>query len=83
MLRTPKMSIGMPVFNGAEMLEDVLNNFQNQTFSDYEIIISDNGSTDATEIIARKFASLDKRMRYFRQPNNLGAEKNFLFVLDA
>ena len=82
MLKTPKMSIGMPVFNGAEMLEDVLNNFQNQTFSDYEIIISDNGSTDATEIIARKFASLDNRIRYFRQPNNLGAEKNFLFVLE-
>ncbi len=51
-----------------------------QTFEDVEIIISDNCSADATEAICREFAQRDSRIRYLRQPENLGAIANFNHV---
>ena len=73
----PLVSIGMPVYNGERYLDNALNSILAQTFTDFELIISDNGSTDKTEEICRHYASLDRRIRYFRNEENLGAGWNF------
>ena len=73
----PLVSIGMPVYNGERFLENALNSILAQTFKDFELIISDNGSTDLTEEICRIYAQADPRIRYFRQEQNLGAGWNF------
>jgi glycosyltransferase involved in cell wall biosynthesis len=53
-----------------------------QSFTDFELIISDNASTDETEEICRRYAAKDRRIRYIRQPRNIGANPNHNFVLD-
>nr|MDJ0569288.1 glycosyltransferase family 2 protein [Pleurocapsa sp. MO_192.B19] len=73
----PLVSIGMPVYNGERYLENALNSILAQTFRDFELIISDNGSTDKTEEICRQYANVDRRIRYFRNEQNLGAGWNF------
>ncbi|WP_420406793.1 glycosyltransferase family 2 protein [Hoeflea sp.] len=78
---TPRISIGVPVYNGEQHLEEALNALINQTFTDFEIIISDNCSTDSTEHICREFELRDSRIRYVRQSKNEGALANFVFVL--
>ena len=77
---TPRVSIGLPVFNGENYLSETLDSLRAQTFSDIEIVISDNASTDATEEISRAAAAEDDRIRYFRQPKNLGAAPNYNIV---
>lgn len=72
----------MPVFNGEEYIRDALDSLLAQTFTNFELIISDNASTDNTEQICRNYAARDARIRYVRQPKNLGAVANFRFVLD-
>lgn len=78
----PLVSIGMPVYNGADVLEQAIESVLSQTFHDFELIISDNASTDATEALCLNFAARDSRVRYIRQPVNLGAAGNFRFVLN-
>ena len=78
----PKVSIGLPVYNGAESLGQVIECLINQTFTDFELIISDNASTDDTAAICRKYSELDKRISYVRQTVNIGAVANFNFVLE-
>ena len=78
----PSLSIGMPVYNSADTLPNAINSLLTQSYSDFELIISDNCSDDATEAICRAFAGQDPRIRYFRQDQNLGMDHNFLFVLD-
>lgn len=73
----PLVSIGMPVYNGEHFLENALNSILAQTFEDFELIISDNGSTDGTEKICRNYAKRDPRIRYFRNQQNFGAGWNF------
>jgi hypothetical protein len=77
----PRVSIGLPVYNGEAFLEHTLASLLGQSFSDLELIISDNASTDATAEICREFASRDPRVRYFRQPRNRGAAFNWNFVV--
>ena len=79
---TPKVSIGMPVFNGGVTIRDALESLLAQTFTDFELIISDNGSTDDTEKICREYDAKDERIRYVRQPKNRGAAANWAFLLD-
>ncbi|MGA7951628.1 MAG: glycosyltransferase family A protein [Thiobacillaceae bacterium] len=79
----PIVSIGMPVFNGERYIRDALDSLLAQTFTDFELIISDNASTDRTEQICRQYAAHDARIRYVRQSVNLGALPNFQFVLEA
>ncbi len=76
----PRVSIGMPVHNGERYLRAALDAILGQTFSDFELIISDNASTDGTETICREYADRDQRIRYSRQERNLGAAANFNFV---
>lgn len=78
----PRVSIGMPVYNGEPFLKDALDSLLGQSFRDFELILSDNASTDGTEVICRGYAARDQRIRYTRQPANLGAAANFKFVLD-
>lgn len=79
--RKPKVSIGLPVYNGENYLREALDSLLGQTFRDFELIISDNASTDATREIILQYQQRDSRIRYIRQESNIGASKNFLFVL--
>jgi glycosyltransferase involved in cell wall biosynthesis len=80
--KTPQVSIGMPVYNGEPFIRDALDSLLAQTFTDFELIISDNASTDGTEAICREYAAKDDRIRYVRQAENRGSTANFQFVLD-
>ena len=82
MKNIPKISIGMPVFNGENSLRKTLITIINQEFLDFELIISDDASTDSTQKICEEFSKKDSRIRYFRQKKNFGMPvKNFQFVL--
>lgn len=76
------VSIGMPVYNGEEYIRDALDSLLGQTYKNFELIISDNASTDKTEEICREYARRDGRVCYFLQKDNVGAAANFQFVLD-
>ena len=80
--RSPLVSIGMPVYNGEDTIGDALNSTLAQRFTDFELIISDNASTDGTERICREYASRDPRIRYVRQKKNQGPMANFEIVLN-
>jgi len=73
----PLISIGMPVYNGALFLRQALDSLCSQTFTDIELIISDNASTDDTESICREYARNDQRIRYDRVTENQGSVTNF------
>lgn len=77
----PRVSIGMPVYNGELFIRKAVESVLTQSFGDFELIISDNASTDGTEGICRAYAIADPRIRYYRQPENLGAKNNFSAVL--
>ncbi|MGH2575265.1 MAG: glycosyltransferase, partial [Ignavibacteria bacterium] len=79
--REPKISIGMPVYNSEKFIRRALDGLLSQTYSDFEIIISDNASTDFTPKICEEYLKKDKRIRYFRQEQNMGGHWNFMFVL--
>jgi glycosyltransferase involved in cell wall biosynthesis len=81
-LNKPAVSIGMPVYNGERYIAEAINSILNQTFENFELIISDNASTDGTELICIEFAKNDNRIRYVRQPFNMGSLSNFRFVLE-
>src|ERR1700753_4471781 len=76
MSTTPLLSIGLFLYNGGRFLEAALDSILNQTFTDFELIISDNCSTDRSEEICRKYAAQDDRIRYYRADRNMGAEWN-------
>ena len=76
-MNTPKLSIGIPVYNGENYLEKAIQSFLTQTFQDFEIIITDNCSTDRTQEICQKYVTLDPRVHYFRNETNLGCTGNF------
>ena len=78
----PLVSIGLPVFNGAGRIAVTIEGLLAQTHQNFELIISDNCSTDETEKICRNYAAQDRRIKYFRQAQNIGATLNFKFVLE-
>ena len=73
----PRLSIGLPVYNGERYLAGTLDSLLQQTFADFELIISDNASTDGTANICREYAASDPRIRYYRSDSNRGAAWNF------
>ncbi len=79
---TPRLSLGLPVYNGERYLETSLDTLLGQSFGDFELIISDNTSTDGTPEICHRYAMSDSRIRYFRQPRNRGLAANHTFVAD-
>lgn len=78
----PMVSIGMPVYNAENYLREALDSIICQTFTDFELIISDNGSTDSTAAICREYAKRDNRIIYHRNIKNLGAAWNFNRVVE-
>ena len=79
--KIPKVSIGMPVYNGEKYIREALDSLLAQTFTDFELIISDNCSTDGTSHICKEYTNKDSRVRYIRQSTNIGPNANFEFVL--
>jgi glycosyltransferase involved in cell wall biosynthesis len=77
----PLVSIGLPVFNGENFLRRALDSLLAQSFVNFELIISDNASTDKTREICEEYAVRDARIRYICQASNLGGLENFNFVL--
>jgi glycosyltransferase involved in cell wall biosynthesis len=73
----PKISICLPVYNSESFLAKSLNSILSQTFHDFEVIISDNASTDKTHEIAMYYANMDTRIRYFRNMKNIGVYQNY------
>ncbi len=72
----PTLTIGMPVYNGAKYIAEAVESILAQTFRDFELIISDNASTDDTESICRAFAARDPRVTYRRNRQNVGLSAN-------
>jgi glycosyltransferase involved in cell wall biosynthesis len=72
----PKVSIGLPVFNGEKYIREAIESILAQTFTDFELIISDNSSTDKTEEICSEYVAKDSRICYFRNQTNIGAANN-------
>jgi glycosyltransferase involved in cell wall biosynthesis len=77
---TPRVTIGVPVYNGAETIEAAIRPLLAQTFTDFELLISDNASTDDTQAVVERLARQDRRIRYVRQAENIGANGNYSFV---
>jgi glycosyltransferase involved in cell wall biosynthesis len=77
----PRLSIGLPVYNGEKYLAESLAALLGQTYEDFELIISDNASTDSTIEICRRFANQDSRIRLIVQPRNIGQIPNHNFVV--
>jgi glycosyltransferase involved in cell wall biosynthesis len=80
-VKVPKLSIGVPVLNGERWMRRSIESALSQSFTDFELIFSDNASDDATAAICREYAAADPRIRYIRQPSRLSAVDNFRFVL--
>jgi glycosyltransferase involved in cell wall biosynthesis len=76
-LAEPLVTIALPVFNGADTINDVARCVLKQEYENIEFLITDNASTDGTEEVGRELASADKRVRYHRQSHNIGLINNF------
>src|SRR5688572_3563508 len=72
----PLVSIGLAVYNGEKYLREAIDSILAQTFTDYELIISDNASTDSTPEICQEYAARDLRIRYHRNATNIGGANN-------
>jgi len=77
----PRVSVGLCVYNGENYLEPALDSLLAQTYTDFELIVSDNGSADRTEAICRERAARDHRVRYVRHDVNRGTHWNFAHAL--
>ncbi|NDJ25199.1 glycosyltransferase [Nostoc sp. B(2019)] len=78
----PRLSIGLPVYNGEKFIKETIDSLLSQTFEDFELIISDNASTDNTEEICRAYVDQDKRISYYRNEKNMGCALNFNRVFE-
>jgi glycosyltransferase involved in cell wall biosynthesis len=78
----PLVSIGMPVYNGAAYLRGALDSLLQQDYEHFELILSDDASTDETETICREYAARDARIQYHRQTKNLRAYRNFNYAFE-
>jgi glycosyltransferase involved in cell wall biosynthesis len=72
----------MPVFNGANYIREAIDSILAQTYGDFELIVSDNASTDGTGDVVRGYAARDRRVRYYRNERNLGAARNLNRVFE-
>ena len=79
--RGPRVTVGMPVYNGEPWLPDAIESILDQTYRDLELVISDNASTDRTFEIAQAWAAKDGRVRVFRNPANVGVNRNYSLLV--
>ena len=77
----PRLTIGLPVYNGENYLAESIEALLGQTYEDFELVISDNASSDGTAEIIRNYCKQDSRIRYIRQPCNVGLNPNHNFVI--
>jgi len=77
----PKVTIGIPAYNGAKTIEKSINSLLAQTFKNFELIISDDASDDETGSICQRYALKDSRILYVRQAQNIGEYSNLEFLL--
>lgn len=77
-MNAPKVSIVLPVYNGENYVRQAIESVLTQTYRDFEFLIVDNASTDATERICTAYAANDSRIRYHRHAKNLGASMNHI-----
>jgi glycosyltransferase involved in cell wall biosynthesis len=78
----PRVSVGLPVYNGEAFVGAAIHSVLSQSYSCIELVISDNASADGTEAICRNISNSDTRVKYTRQRVNLGAARNFQWVFD-
>ena len=76
----PRITIGMPVFNGAATIAAAIEALLAQTFGNFELIVSDNASTDATRDVVEELKARDARILYRRQTTNVGANNNYSYL---
>jgi glycosyltransferase involved in cell wall biosynthesis len=74
---TPLVSIGLPVYNGENFVAEAIRCVLDQTFSNWELVICDNSSTDRTVSICREFADHDNRIRVYQNARNMGVSFNY------
>src|SRR5262249_55497527 len=82
MRKYPLVTVGLPVYNSECYLEHSLKSLLAQTYYDFELIISDNASTDGTADICKRYAKHDSRIRYYRNETNIGLPSNFNRVFE-
>ncbi len=75
--RTPRLTIGVPVYNGEDYIAEAIRSHLEQDFTDFELIVSDNCSDDSTPEIVKEFVEADSRVTYSRNTENLGGPANF------
>ena len=80
-VNNPKISIGIPVYNGEKFIRKCIESVLQQTNRDFELIISDNASTDSTRKICEEYLNKDNRIIFVRQDKNMGGGWNFNFLL--
>lgn len=73
---SPRLTVGLPVYNGERHLPQLIESILAQTFTDFEFLISDNASTDRTQELCLAYAARDPRISYFRNETNIGANAN-------
>ena len=78
----PRLTIGLPVFNGERVLGESLDALLGQSYEDFELIISDNASTDRTAEICQRYSAKDSRIVYVRQARNIGLVPNHIFLME-
>ena len=81
-IKKPRVSIGLPVYNGEAHIEEAISSILAQSYRDFELVISDNGSKDKTQQICSEYAKRDRRIFYYRFEKNIGAARNFNRVFD-
>lgn len=78
----PRVTIALCVYNGAGTLREMFDDLLAQSFGDFALLVSDNGSTDETPAIAAEYARSDRRIRVIRHPGNVGSKRNFEAIVD-
>ncbi|NJN32845.1 MAG: glycosyltransferase family 2 protein [Synechococcales cyanobacterium RM1_1_8] len=78
----PKVTIGIPVYNGENFLREAIESVLNQTYGDFELLLCDNASTDLTAEICQEYVQRDSRVRYHRNPENIGLSRNLNRVFE-
>jgi glycosyltransferase involved in cell wall biosynthesis len=79
-MATPLVSVAIPAYNCERYIAQSIESLLNQSFRDFELIISDNASTDGTEAVCRRYEAQDSRVRYVRRSENVGGPGNFRYV---
>jgi len=80
--KTPRITVGLPIYNGQKYLEKSIQSILSQTLKDFELIIIDNNSSDDTDKICREYSKRDARIRYYQNDSNIGASANHNKTLD-